>query len=446
MSGLPRLRSSIADVMNSARPPLHRGSIDTAMAWVVTHRTAAGIDGVLPARFRNPKKRANECRIIFETLRDGTYRFHRAREGRLKRRGKRPRTHAIATLRDAVVLRAISIELRTVWDQLPACIVGHRPGTNHRKVVAAISRFLLAGSGWILRFDLKGAFAEASFGRAIEILATLTDRHDLIKLIVNWRKAVGPKFKGLVEGASIAPLLLAVLLGVAVIPHLEHLGGLLVIWADDGWFGLATREQVDEAQRVLDQRLVEVGLKCHPQKTGIYEIDPTHTGPSPWSFIGFQYRMWKPIPSLAARTSLVDELEALAVKDEVAMMRELAWGWARHFAPGDAPDLLYDLNREVLARCGFVTKRPPDLLKISGRVALWTHRVPSRGPKGSSAVTWDSDEVRWTRPLSQVVASASAALADSTTYPHRSAAHGAGGRGRTVQEPPAPSHPGQEAQ
>jgi hypothetical protein len=259
-------------------------------------------------------------------------------------------------------------------------------------------------------------------------------------LIKEWRAAVGPRFEGLVEGSPISPLLLAVLLADHVVPNLKMAGGLLVIWGDDGLLMVRDRATVDAAYEQLISDLKEIDLRVHPKKTGIHELNPIDLAPTSWSFIGFAFRSWKPVPSAAALAALVDKMEALAKKDDVARMKRLLLDWARHFEPGDAPDLYLKTDREILARCGYVTQRLPGVLRASGTVALRTQWVRN-GRKGPPpAVTWDSDELVWKRPLSQVVAPKVDALIESTTNPTCGAAQGAGGPGQSGLGPPAPSH------
>jgi hypothetical protein len=419
------------------------------MAWVLTHRTAAGIDEVVPQDLLDdPKKRIDECRIICRLLRDGRYRFFRGRMGVQRRKGKSNRIHAIATIRDAVVLRAISVELRAVWDELPRAIVGHRPGTNYVAVLAAISQFIVGGPGWVLRFDLKGAFASAAFDRAIKILARRTKRKDLIPLIQSWRATVGAKFAGLVEGSPVAPLLLAVLLADHVVPHLELAGGLLVIWGDDGLLMVRDRATVDAAYEQLVVDLDQIDLKCHPKKTGIHELDPTTAEPTPWPFIGFQFRLWQPIPCQAARIDLVERIENLVQRgdnESLKRVRHAIKGFGMYFTPGEPLDVFADLEGEITARCGFSRERFPNLLQILRRRAALRAPSGARAGKKSPGIPQGSSEGCWRQWLRRPRAPTRAStLTDSTTPtgPTRRSAYEAGGQGPSLlSRPPASSPP-----
>ncbi len=424
------------------RSPIAFAAIKRAMEWILTHRSAAGVDGVFPKRFLDDRAlRLKECRLIHRLLRDGRYRFLPPRRGLLPREGKAPRVHAISTLRDAIVLRSITVELREVWALLPREITGHRPGADYRADLARISRFIADGPGWVLRFDVEQAFGSASFERAIEILCTLSKRHDLIHLIVAWRKAVGTRFEGLVEGAPIAPLLLAVLLGVEVMPHLLAIDGVHCLFADDGLSMVRTRAAIEEAQRQLDHHLARIGLRCHPEKTGIYELDAKAEAPTPWQFIGFSFRLWQPIPCAAAREDLLAQLEPLANRNQARAIARVVKGWGAYFGVSQPLDVFADLDTEMLARFGYVTKRLPSLVADVRRQAAL--RAPSgartgtaKGPGVPSSTSGGVWRGRFRSPAtSNKVASTSET---TTSDPASGAAFGVRGTSTTRAGSPAP--------
>lgn len=401
-----RLRHALASVLDgnaftARRSPLSRSSIRRAFKWVVSHRNAAGVDGVFPDDYYDgdaldEHKTVAECGVIYRRLRSGKYRFLPARLGIQRRTGKKDRRHAIATVRDGAVLRAISFELREVWDQLPDALVGHRPGTDRRAVLASISRFIVGGPGFVLRFDLRGAFASVSFDRAIKILAGRTHRADLIDLVVSWRSTVGSKFSGVVEGSPLGPLLLAVVLAEHVVPNLKKAGGVLYIWGDDGLLMVRDRATVNAAYQRLTEDLAGIGLVCHPNKTGIYELDTTPQ-PTRWPYLGFAFRLWQPIPCAAVCAELVAKVEALVRRGDAESIEKAGRfieGFGSYFAPGEPLDVFADLDAEILARSGFAGVRLPRLEDLGRRAAL---RVPSGTPtegnsqgsrQGSSGSCW----------------------------------------------------------
>lgn len=418
--------------------PLSHAAIRRAMAWVCTHRSAAGIDGVAPAAYSDNKKRADECRLIHRLLSSGRYRFTRAKLGVQKRKGKPDRRHAIATVRDAVVLRAITFELRSVWEQLPRALVGHRPGTNYARIIREIARFIGDGPGSVLRFDLRGAFASTSFEHAIQLLAARTSRADLIELIASWRAAVGARFEGVVEGSPIGPLLLAVVLASRVVPNLEKLGGTLFVWGDDGVLMLRDRATVDAAYSRLVLDLADVGLACQPQKTGVHEVDPANPEPTPWAFIGFEFRRGQPIPCSSARTELVETVERLVrdgTENALANAQRRILAFAAYFAPGDAVDVFADLDEEISSRCGFSAAPLPSLVQIVRRHRALRGLPGSRAGSTRPGVPQCGSGSGWRlgRPYRRLRSLASAAaLMAAVAGPTGSASSGAEGQGRSL--------------
>lgn len=317
------------------RSPLGKRQLLKAARHVVACRKTPGFDGLRPQALHG-KALGLFVSEVHRRLAQGTWRPRCARTGRMKRAGQSDRIHAISTLADAVVLRAATDGLAHVWKALPASIVGGRPDGNHHHLVDAVTRFLMKGGRYIFRFDIKGAFANAAFDKAIERLRGMTDRQDMVDVIVRWRKKQGTRFEGLVEGAPFAPLLLAVLLGDAA-RVLELLDGTLRIWLDDGVFTAPNEETALEAERLLRLHLKEVDLGLHPKKTGQHVHDSNSSTASSFHFLGFRWRGWTTEPLPKDVDAVLDELHALAASPETRNRIGERWsGWVSAIARWDS--------------------------------------------------------------------------------------------------------------
>lgn len=365
------------------RRPVSRGGLRTAAEQVLADRQAAGIDGVDPEFIRgDPKARHQLLRRAYDLLARGAYEFLPARVGLLPRPGKEPRKHGIATVSDAIVLRTILDALAEVWDALPSCLVGGRPGADHRDVIRSVSQFLAGGPCFGLRYDVRQAFASAPFGRAIEALRALTMRQDLVELLVRWRRAQPDELAGLVEGSAVAPLLLAVLLGTEVVPHLPRVDR-HVVWLDDGLVLSRDPAVVVEVERVLVHRLGQIGgMKLHPTKTTPITFAATGWSTTPWSFLGWAWRGWQAVPSDETIGTLLTELDEMAITARSADIPAKLRGWGGHFGVGQPVDLLDDLDEEILARFAWCEVRLPRLAQICARTSATRRRPASRVSKG----------------------------------------------------------------
>ncbi len=375
--------------------PFTKGELLRALQQVLSRRSAPGLDGVRPGDILGWRARNALCRRLRGQLARGNYGFFASRRGRLDREGKSPRLHAISTMDDGVVLRAITNALEDVWVQLPQAVLGGRPGCSCMEGVSEVSRYIAGGETWALKFDVRGAFANAKFDQALSLLQRLTDRVDLIRLIRNWRATQGDRFQGLVEGAAVAPLLLAVLFGVELVPYLQEAADLVVVWLDDGLVLARDETTVIKAEKILHGRLAALGgLEAHPKKTGIFKLDPTSSRLSDLEFLGFSWSGWLLAPSVSAQQALLDDLDLLAEK-QPKNMRERIRTWSSYFCRREsamALHVLADLDSEVFARHGHLGITFPLLtnLAASSRAAVRGLPGPRAGPNrrkpGSS--TW----------------------------------------------------------
>lgn len=359
--------------------PLSKRQLLRAARHVRKYRSAPGYDGVSPEELKG-KKLGMFVTKLHQSLRDGR-KPRRARKGLLPRPGKAPREHAIANLGDAVVLRAVAEALEEVWGNLPNSIVGGRPGGNRHDLITVVSKFIAKGEGWLLRFDIKSAFASASFDKAIARLRLLTDRQDLVDLIVRWRNKQGRHFEGLVEGAAHAPLLLAVMLANVASTIEKLIGTSLLIWLDDGIFIARDRAQVVEVERLLRQGLKEAGgLELHPDKTGIHRFDPTDHRPSAFHFLGVRWRGWYTEPLPEAVDGLLAALHQMVLRDERGALAATWDGWVASVVRRDSrEDVLADIDERFEAEIG--SKQWPwgpftSLVATSNSVALRGPRSP----------------------------------------------------------------------
>lgn len=334
------------------RSPLSKRQLLRAAHHVISHRKAPGYDGVRPEELKG-KRLGLFVTELHRNLRDCLWKPSRARKGELLRPGKPPREHAIATLADAVVLRATVEALDGVWLKLPKSIVGGRPGGNHQHVITTVSGYIAGGAGSTFRFDLSSAFASASFDEAIERLCLLTERHDLVGLIVRWRKKQGDHFGGLVEGAAYAPLLLAVLLADAVIA-MEKLPGIVRLWLDDGIFLARDRATALKAKRLLVEKLKQAGrLKLHPKKSGVHSFNPSDQRPTKFNFLGVAWKGWLTVPLAEGVESIFSDLHQMVARDERGALAESWAGFVASVVRGNScEDVLSEIDERFETEIG----------------------------------------------------------------------------------------------
>lgn len=345
--------------------PLSRKTVREAADWVAFHRKVGGYDGVTPKHLRDGRRRGRYATLIYELLRGGRWAAEVARRGEQPRPGKEPRVHSILTMQDAIVMRAATVTLSDVWRHIPASIVGGRPGGDPGAVVDEVTRHMMVGGGYGLRFDIKSAYASAPCDVAYERLRHLSDRHDVIDLMEQWRRRQGDRFEGLVEGCPQGPLLLAVLLREAA-AELETLGGgvLVRLWLDDGVVLAREPAAIVEAQAILERELGKLAMKIHPspEKTCTFAWDWRATT-SDWHFLGFTRSGALPVPKPEAIEQVVGMPEELYRAGKAAFIESSVTSWAAHYLREETPEHVAKelddrFRREVMPDYGLIAHIP----------------------------------------------------------------------------------------
>lgn len=345
--------------------PVSRKTLRQATDWVADHRQVGGHDGLTPEQLRDGRRRGRYSTLIYELLRGGRWAAEVARRGEQPRPGKKPRVHAILTIRDAIVMRAATAALSDVWRHIPASIVGGRPQGDAGAVVDEVTTFMLAGSGYGFRFDIQSAYATAPCEVAFERLRRLTDRHDLIDLMVAWRRRQGGRFEGLVEGCPQGPLLLAVLLSETA-EELEKLGGgvLARLWLDDGIVLARDAETTQKAKGVVERGLAPLGMKIHPspEKTCAFEWGRA-AAPSDWNYLGFRRSGALPVPLSESIAEVVGMPARLYREGKANIIEAAVTSWAAYNLREHTPHLVAKalddrFRREVLPDFGLIACIP----------------------------------------------------------------------------------------
>jgi hypothetical protein len=368
------------------RPLLGRSDLARALRHVLHEAgDAPGLDRVSPADLRHDH--AAQARLIenaFQRLADGSYTPWGAKQGWCEKPGRKPRLIAVPTVRDRMVLRAaadvVGVE---AWPKLPSSVVGGRPGADIREAILALTHMLGSGPLHVLKFDVADAFASTRLTLAFEATAGLTTRADLLALLERWYRTQRRRFAGthpepgIVVGAPPSPLLLAAVLGVHVMPDLDALGARAFLVFDDGIVITKEKRIADDAETVMRARLKGLGLDAHPEKTGVYMLDPADANVGAFSFLGFAWRRGRPVPGKDTRASLIAALDHHATGNDTKAMANEIRGWFAYLAICvDAVDIFAGIDADIATRFGPLSASLP---KLEG---LATGTAVTRGPQG----------------------------------------------------------------
>ena len=180
---------------------------------------------------------------------------------------------------------------------------GYRPGKSALDAVGKV-RENCWRNNWVLDLDIKGFFDNIDHNLLMKAVRRHTDEKWAIVYIERWVKApifmpdsslVFPK-KGSPQGSVISPLLANLFLHYAFDKWMERENPTIPFerYADDIVCHCKSQYQVKELHEKLKNRMTEVGLELHPQKTKIvYCKDDKRKGEFScisFDFLGYTFR------------------------------------------------------------------------------------------------------------------------------------------------------------
>lgn len=278
-------------------------------AWVdvATNQGAPGVDGVSIADVEAGG--VGSVRAFLDDLagqlQAGTYRPKPLRRVHIPKPGKKGETRplGIPALGDRVIMTAAKIVLEPIFeaDFLPASF-GFRPKRSAQQALEVVRVAANQGRGWVLDADIKACFDnidhEALMG---QVERRIVDRR-MLKLLRCWLRAgvfeagvVSEVEAGTPQGSPVSPLLANIALHV-LDEAWEQGGrrlGVLVRYCDDFVVLCPSRERAEQARDLAGATLGPLGLRLHPEKTGIVDL---RRGAEGFDFLGFHHRMvasWK---------------------------------------------------------------------------------------------------------------------------------------------------------
>jgi RNA-directed DNA polymerase len=379
---------------------------------VKANRGASGVDGESIAEFEENLK-GNLYRI-WNRMSSGTYFPPPVRAVEIPKKAGGTRTLGVPTVADRIAQTVVRAYLEPEVEPIfHPDSYGYRPGRSAHDALATC-RERCWKFDWAIDLDLKAFFDSISWDLMLKAVSKHTDLRWVLLYIERWLKAplqredgtVVQRERGTPQGSAISPLLANLFLHYAFDTWMARNfpGCPFERYADDGVIHCRSEAEAREVLSALSERLSEVSLELHPDKTRIvYCKDSNRTGShehEQFTFLGYTFRprrskgrngyfvAFLPAVSDDAAKRIRTEIKRwrlhlrsdLSLEDLANRVNPIVRGWVQYYGRFYKSELWPSLQRinEYLLRWA---RRKYKRLRTSKRSArAWLEGVGRRSP------------------------------------------------------------------
>lgn len=335
-------------------------------AWhkAKANKGVAGTDRVTVERFtQNATQYIQE---LSKDLQEGTFRPSQIRRVYIPKGGGQVRPLGIPTYKDRIVQGAMKMVIEPIWErEFLESSYGFRPNKSAHDAIEEVSRHISEGFTHIVDADIEGYFDNIPHDRLLDLLATRVADGRLIELIHNYLQAgileemkEWTPVKGTPQGGVISPLLANIYLHPLDL-LMRNLGYRMVRYADDFVVLCYSKQEAYKAKEIIQEWMVENGLKLHPDKTRICNCKEEGQG---FEFLGFhfdrKYKFVRKSSEKKLREKIREQTKRTVgkpIEKIIQMLNRMLKGWFNYFK--------YAQGKIYLETDGFIRRRLRAMLR-----------------------------------------------------------------------------------
>jgi RNA-directed DNA polymerase len=306
---------------------------------VRANKGAAGVDEQSLAQFEQDLK--GNLYKLWNRMSSGTYFPPPVKLVEIPKKSGGVRPLGVPTVADRIAQTVVAQELEKVVEPIfDDDSYGYRPGRSAHDALA-VCRQRCWQFDWVVDLDVESFFDSVDHQLLLKAVAHHTDQRWILLYVKRWLQAplaqpdgtLVQRDRGTPQGSAISPLLANLYLHYAFDAWMRRAFPSVPFerYADDAIVHCASRAQAERVRAAIGQRLVECGLRLHPDKTRIvYCKDGDRRGShehESFDFLGYTFRPRKAkAKSGRVFTSFLPAVSSAAAK---AMRQEIR-RWRLH--------------------------------------------------------------------------------------------------------------------
>jgi RNA-directed DNA polymerase len=373
---------------------------------VRANQGAAGVDGESIAAFERDLK--GNLYKLWNRMSSGCYFPPPVRAVEIPKKTGGVRTLGVPTVADRVAQTVVRMYLEPeVEPFFHPDSYGYRPGRSALDAVG-MCRQRCWKYDWVIDLDLKAFFDSIDHALLLKAVSKHTNLPWVLLYVKRWLEAplqredgtIVPRDRGTPQGSAVSPLLANLFLHYAfdnwLAKHLPYV--MFERYADDAVIHCASKAQAKHVLGAVAQRMLQVGLELHPDKTRIvYCKDSRRKGSydhERFDFLGYTFRPRFAVSRLGPFVSF-----SPAISDQAAKaVRKTIRGWRMHRhsdrSLADLAEFVNPILRGWITYYGrfYRSKLMASLERIDDYLARWAMRKYKRlRGAATKAVTWLAD-------------------------------------------------------